>query len=62
MTKQLCPECQAIIWQNPEIPYLICPQCGCKLPEHSSEDADEGKLQTAKHTKKEVIDYDNLPF
>jgi len=28
MTKQLYPECDAIIWQNPEIPYLICPACG----------------------------------
>ena len=45
MTKQSCPECDAIIWQNPAIPYLICPQCGCKLPEQSSEDADDGKLE-----------------
>lgn len=45
MTKQLCPECQATIWQNPAIPYLICPQCECKLPEYSSEDADEGNVE-----------------
>ena len=59
MTKQLCPECDSVIWQNPEIPYLICPQCGCKLPEQSSEDADEGKhdpeLQTILTHKWEVV-------
>ncbi len=59
MTKQSCPECQAIIWQNPEIPYLICPQCGCKLPEYSSEDADDGKydpeLQPVLNHKWEVV-------
>jgi len=60
MTKQLCPECDSVIWQNPEIPYLICPQCGCKLPEYSSEDADEGITKT--EVPKEEIDYDNLPF
>lgn len=45
MTKQICPECYTVIWQNPALPYLICPHCGCKLPEYSSEDADEGALE-----------------
>lgn len=42
MNPKTCPECHAEFYENPQIPYLICPHCGAKLNEFSSEDADEG--------------------
>ena len=45
ITEIKCPECYVSIWQNLEMPYLICPHCGARLPklnQFSSEDANEG--------------------
>jgi hypothetical protein len=42
MTERTCPECHAEFYENQQIPYLICPHCRAKLPEQSSDDADDG--------------------
>ena len=69
MIEKTCPECHAEFYENPQIPYLICPHCGAKLNEYSSEDASDGELQTILNHKWDVVkpsegvvDYDNLPF
>lgn len=69
MIEKTCPECHCPYMDNPLMPWLICPHCGAKLNEYSSEDASEGELQTILNHNWEVVkppdgelDYDNLPF
>jgi len=38
-----CPHCLSDIWIPFHAdPHIICPHCGARLPEQSSEDADDG--------------------
>ena len=52
MTKQryqtTCVECLKEIWiSKHDAPATHCPECGAKLPEQSSEDADDGYFAEA---------------
>ena len=38
-----CPECHLDVWREQgQDKHVVCPHCGAKLNEYSSEDADEG--------------------
>ena len=41
--QEQCASCDCDIWIKDGVRHLICPHCGAKLNEYSSEDADEGK-------------------
>jgi uncharacterized Zn ribbon protein len=67
--QEQCASCDCDIWIRDGVRHVICPHCGAKLNEYSSEDASDGELQTTLNHKWDVvkpsegeIDYDNLPF
>ena len=41
-----CPECQLDIWYETE-KHVVCPHCGAKLNEQSSEDENEGEFNAS---------------
>lgn len=40
-----CPDCGNQYWNDQAVQHIICPHCGAKLNEFSSEDADDGKFK-----------------
>lgn len=57
--QEQCANCDCDIWIKDGVRHLICPHCGAKLREQSSEDADEGCIMPAKQPSpiEEIIDY-----
>lgn len=42
--QEQCASCDCDIWIKDGVRHIICPHCGAKLNEYSSEDADDGKI------------------
>jgi predicted RNA-binding Zn-ribbon protein involved in translation (DUF1610 family) len=60
--QEQCANCDCDIWIKDGVRHVICPHCGAKLNEYSSEDADEGKFSKinpcpqCQYSEPEVLD------
>lgn len=56
-----CRECYAKIWHKiNEDNHLVCPECGARLNQQSSEDASEGNFTTEKAEEEMIRERDNV--